>query len=177
MDLAAASLAVRGRKQRSRSAATRSLVRETREENPSTRPDHGFSSSRRITDLGPEFFRPWSRRRRRRRGEREQTIVQTAPYFMITHVQTALRKAGNYDKTGRARKNTSALFVYTGRMGGGTRAKRRDARALLLLGHRLPDDLEFRPGNRFFLTLRVKNDCSATQRRFFICQKTQVTRN
>ncbi|KAL2747516.1 hypothetical protein V1477_004208, partial [Vespula maculifrons] len=35
----------------------------------------------------------------------EQTIVQIPPYFMITHVQTALRKAGNYDKTGRARKN------------------------------------------------------------------------
>jgi len=39
---------------------------------------------------------------------RKQTIVQIAPYFMITHVQTALRKAGNYDKTGRARKNMHA---------------------------------------------------------------------
>lgn len=36
---------------------------------------------------------------------REQTIVQIALYFMITRVQTALCKAGNYDKTGRTRKN------------------------------------------------------------------------
>lgn len=56
---------------------------------------------------------------------------------MITHVQThihaystrtGLRKAGNYDKTGRARKNTGAFHVYTGRIGpcrgGGARAKR-----------------------------------------------------
>lgn len=50
---------------------------------------------------------------------REQTIVQIAPYFMITHVQTALRKAGNYDKTGRTRKKHArrALFVYTAREG------------------------------------------------------------
>lgn len=33
---------------------------------------------------------------------------------MITHVQTALRKAGNYDKTGRTRKNMR-IFVYTAR--------------------------------------------------------------
>jgi len=46
--------------------------------------------------------------RRRATREREQTIVQIAPYFMITHVQTALRKAGNYDKTGRTRKNMRA---------------------------------------------------------------------
>ncbi|KAL2729638.1 hypothetical protein V1478_005928, partial [Vespula squamosa] len=41
----------------------------------------------------------------------EQTIVQIPPYFMITHVQTALRKAGNYDKTGRARKNMLSVAV------------------------------------------------------------------
>jgi len=45
---------------------------------------------------------------------REQTIVQIVPYFMITHVQTTLRKAGNYDKTGRARKNMrTARFSCT----------------------------------------------------------------
>lgn len=31
---------------------------------------------------------------------------------MITHVQTALRKAGNYDKTGRARKNMRAARSF-----------------------------------------------------------------
>lgn len=69
---------------------------------------------------------------------------------MITHVQTALRKAGNYDKTGRARKNTerARLFVYTTTAdrrsrqvgGGGTRAGHGVARASPLLGHRLRDD-------------------------------------
>lgn len=72
--------------------------------------------------------RPWSRRRWRRRGEMEQTIVQIPPYFMITHVQTALRKAGNYDKTGRARENTSALFVYTRGWGGGGAPRDGDTR-------------------------------------------------
>lgn len=40
---------------------------------------------------------------------------------MITHVQTTLRKAGNYDKTGRARKNMRAVrFSCTKeRVGGG----------------------------------------------------------
>lgn len=32
---------------------------------------------------------------------------------MITHVQTALRKAGNYDKTGRARKNMRAAARFS----------------------------------------------------------------
>lgn len=38
---------------------------------------------------------------------------------MITHVQTALRKAGNYDKTGRARKNMCAFRVHSKRRRGG----------------------------------------------------------
>lgn len=36
---------------------------------------------------------------------------------MITHVQTALRKAGNYDKTGRARKNIVLRAFRVHRMG------------------------------------------------------------
>lgn len=69
--------------------------------------------------------------RRHATREREQTIVQIAPYFMITHVQTALRKAGNYDKTGRARKNMrTARFSCTLMKGEG--GKRWDT---WLLGH------------------------------------------
>lgn len=38
---------------------------------------------------------------------------------MITHVQTALRKAGNYDKTGRARKNMRAARFSCTQRGAG----------------------------------------------------------
>ncbi|KAK1126669.1 hypothetical protein K0M31_004295 [Melipona bicolor] len=96
-------------------------------------------------NLGPEYF--FVVVTQEVASPRRQTIVQIPPYFMITHVQTALRKAGNYDKTGRARKNTerARLFVYTTTAdrcsrqvgGGGTRAGHGVARASPLLGHRL----------------------------------------
>ena len=110
-----------------------------------------FTSSNWV-NLGPEYFFA-AVVTQKVASPRRQTIVQIPPYFMITHVQTALRKAGNYDKTGRARKKhteRARLFVYTTTAdrcsrqvgGGGTRAGHGVARASPLLGYPLARWLE-----------------------------------